>query len=145
VGAGATSGSALTEGIGLAATIAPNTQVFGELATLAPGGSPQTTNILFGVKVDLPSIKSITPFTIVGYGGALSQIFKLTSPPVGVTGVNTTSVTALGTALGFAQQYAAGGEYKFKTGLVLGVGEVLNKTTTSAWKPYPFLYVGKNF
>lgn len=142
---GAQTSTTLTEGIGLAATVAPNTQLFVELSTLVPGGSPSSTDLLFGVKTDLPSVKSITPFTIVAYGGTLTSIAKLTSVPTGVTGVNTTSVTALGTDLGFAQEYAAGVEKKLSNGLVVGVGEILNKTSTSAWKPTPFIYIGKSF
>jgi hypothetical protein len=145
VEAGAASTTQLNEGIGLAAALSPTTQLFVELATLEPGGSPGTTNFFFGVKTDLPKVKSVTPFTIIGYGGSLAALYKLNTLPAGVTGANATSVTALGTALGFAQQYAAGGEYKLADGLVVGVGESINKTTTSAWRPYPFLYVGKSF
>lgn len=143
--AGAVSGSGITGGIGLAATISAGVSVFGELTATTGAGSSQTTNILVGVKTDLPKVKAITPFTIVAYGGALSSVLSLKSIPTGVTGLNTTSVTAFGTAAGFAQEYAGGGQYTFKSGLTLGIGELINKNTTSAWKGYPFMFFSKRF
>ena len=144
VAGGALSGTSLTEGVGLAATVSANTQIFGEIAEVAGGGS-QSATVYFGVKTDLPQVKKVTPFIITGFGGALTSLLKLTAPPTGVTGLNATSVTALGTAVGFAQEYAAGGEYHFKNGLVVGVGEMINKTTSTAWQPRPFVWLGKSF
>lgn len=144
VAGGVLSGTSLTEGVGLAATVSANTQIFGEIAEVVGGGS-QAATVYFGVKTDLPQVKKITPFIITGFGGALTSIIKLTTPPTGITGLNATSVTALGGALGFAQEYATGGEYHFKNGLVVGVGEMINKTASTAWQPRPFVWVGKSF
>jgi hypothetical protein len=141
---GAQSGKNITSGIGIATTVAANTQIFLELTSTTQSGVAAVTGVMFGVKTDLPTVRSITPFTIVGYGGSISSLSKLTSLPSSVTGVNAASVTAVGTAVGFAQQYAAGGEYKLKNGLTIGVGAEVNKSSP-AWKGYPFVFVGKEF
>jgi hypothetical protein len=142
---GAQSGQSLTGGLGIAATVAANTQVFGELTETTGVGTSQATGVIFGVKTDLPTIKSVTPFTIVGYGGSISSIAKITSVPSGVSGVNASSVTALGTAVGFAQEYAGGFQYRMSNGYDLGIGVKVEKNPSDAWKGYPFLYVGKVF
>lgn len=143
---GVQSSQNIVGGIGVAATIAPSTQVFGEVTAATGQNSSQTTNIILGVKTNLPKVRTFTPFTIVGYGGAITSVLKLTTLPAGVTGLNAASVAAFGTAAGFAQEYAAGAEHPLgKSGFNIGVGGIVNKNTTSAWKGYPFVFISKVF
>lgn len=144
VEAGAQSGNNITGGIGVAATVAANTNVFVEVTEQTGAAPSQVSGILLGVKTDLPKVKSFTPFTIVAYGGAISSFSKLTTLPSGVTGVNAGSVVALGTAVGFAQKYGGGFQYPV-SGFNIGIGMQVDKSTTSAWKGYPFVFIGKSF
>lgn len=142
--AGAESGRNISGGIGIAQTIAANTQAFVELTETTGASASQQSDILLGIKTNLPTVKKVTPFTIVGYGGAISSLSKLTSLPSTVTGLNTTSITAIGTAVGLAQKYAAGFEYPVG-GFNIGIGATVDKNSTVAWKAYPFLFLSKTF
>jgi hypothetical protein len=144
VEAGAQSGNNVVGGVGVAASIAAGTSIFLEVTEQTGAAPSAVTGILMGVKTDLPKVKGVTPFTIVAYGGAISSLAKLTSIPTGVTGVNATSVTSLGTAVGFEQKYGGGFQYPVG-GFNVGIGVQADKSTTSAWKGYPFVFVGKTF
>jgi hypothetical protein len=144
VEAGAQSGNNITGGVGVAATVSAGNTIFLEVTDQTGAAPSAVADVLFGVKTDLPKVKGFTPFTIVAFGGAISSFSKLTTVPTGVTGVNTASVTALGNAVGFAQKYGGGFQYPVN-GFNVGFGVQTDKSTTSAWKGYPFIFIGKQF
>jgi hypothetical protein len=138
VEAGAQSGKNIAGGVGVAQTLTAKTQLFVEVTEAT--GNP-STDVVLGIKTNYGTIDKITPFTIVAYGGAITALSKITTI---VNSPTVTSLTTLGTAVGFAQQYAGGAEYKFPT-FSLGIGAMVDHNSSSPWKAYPFLFLSKVF
>ena len=143
---GASGTNQLTGGVGVSDTVAANTQLLFEITETTGTSYTQSTGLIFGVKNNWGVIKKkYVPFTIVGYGGSFSSLKSLTGIPVGVTGPNQPSVTALGTSLGLSQQYAAGVQYKLSSGMSVGVGMVYGKINGLEGTLAPFVFFGKSF
>jgi hypothetical protein len=149
--AGASTGNSLLGGLGVAVPVAANQEVFGELALQTGKQIGQASNLLIGVKSDMPTMtikgRKLMPFTIVAYGASIETLLKTKIGTGSTPGLNAATITAIGTSAGFAQQYAAGAQTAVATpwgSVNIGVGFSGDKIS-SGWKGYPFVFLSHSF
>lgn len=142
---GAYTGNQILGTVGVSVSIAGNQEIFGAIGTMTGAAVAQNSQVLFGIKSNLPSFTShgykVTPFSIVGYGASIESLKTLkVSPPAGA-GLNASTVTSIATQAGLAQQYAFGFQTVVK-GFTVGIGGIGDRSV-SGWSGYPFVFIGK--
>lgn len=141
-------GNQVTSGLGLNLSVGNNQSIFAE-ATQQVGQplSLQATNVLFGIKSNLPGFTvqahKITPFMLVAYGASIQTLATAATAKAILGGVTAGTITGVATAAGLAQRY--GGGFQGQVGkFTIGVG-YLEQKDVAGWAGYPFSFVGMAF